>query len=60
MDRPDYEPDDMSLVRIKLRLGQGRYDELLQREKTWLCERLIPSLVCHGRYPPPSSATRRA
>lgn len=54
----EYEPTDLALKRIRIRLRQGRFDDLLRIEQKWVRERYQPSIACYGCYPPPSFTTR--
>lgn len=54
-----YEPNELALKRIELRMKQGRFADLPLIEQKWVCCRLIPSLVRYGCYPPPAPATDR-
>ena len=51
-----YEPTELALKRIELRMKQGRFADLPLIEQKWVCGRLIPSLVRYGCYPPPDAA----
>lgn len=48
-----YEPNELSLKRIELRLKQGLFADLPLIEQRWVYGRLLPSLVRYGCYPPP-------
>ncbi len=51
-----YEPNELALKRIEIRMKQGRFTDLPLIEQKWVCGRLIPSLVRYGCYPPPDAA----
>lgn len=51
-----YEPNELALKRIEMRMKQGRFVDLPLIEQKWVCGRLIPSLVRYGCYPPPKAA----
>ena len=52
-----YEPNELALKRIEIRMKQGRFTDLPLIEQKWVCGRLIPSLVRYGCYPPPDAET---
>lgn len=53
------EPDAATQRRICRQVMRGNFADLSVEDKIWVCKRLFPSLVRHGRYPPPVQATYR-
>jgi len=50
------EPSEVEIERIKKYMEEDRFDELSDGHQEWVCNRLLPSLVRYGVYPPPSSS----